>query len=229
MGKFIQKHIWKFLYLIIGVEIGILLSLVIFGGTSFSEWMGLTINAGIMLGLLIVTASYARSTAKMVKEMKRQNTAKLKIHKPELAIEYRSWDDNFKPDKPENKGKVRQCSAEFTVRFIATNRGGAPGSIDKPLLIIKCNKDNISYSINPVTIRVMKYETVDLGKTIYLKPGQREAVELTYVFAGEKYKNEQKIKHFIKHFDSLEYLIRYRDQNNKKFKIPMTFIKDKKY
>ncbi len=195
-------------------------------------------NSGAIQGiavvvLVIATIYYAVQTQRTVKEMKRQNTADIKLYKAELLRARKGWVDKFKP-KTEEEAESHG-SAYFKVRIIVANQGGTSGSIGKPTLIMRCKKDHMFYNADPVTteqefVREVKngisigyeeYKTIDLGKTIYLKPGQMEVVELKYYFKARKY--PEKARHFIEHFNYFGYSIKYCDQSNNKFEIPLIY------
>ena len=166
--------------------------------------------------LVIITGVYAYFNYQMVQVMAKQTIADIKIGSKKLKSSCQNL------DKPITENSY----LEFKLYFDVFNKGVGCGSIEKPFLILKF-KDNFEYKIKPKTKdsysekiddngTMQTYRTIvnDLGGTLYLRGGEYQKVELEYQLWDM---DKDLIENVNKPNNSVEYLIEFKDNLNKKY------------
>ena len=164
------------------------------------------------LVLVIATIIYAWLTFQTVKIMRRQVTANIRIAKVHVRVAAEVKKNGLKISALKDLikrpfGSLKEVVFVFQVFVDFVNILSGPGAIDQPKLVIKfCNSD-FYLVVRPTP------ERIGAGRrTIPLAGGAFEKVDLAYFISY----NEKFIAELKKHWDKIEYFLKYRDNSGKK-------------
>lgn len=182
----------------------------------------------IVLSILLVaiTGIYAYFNYQMVEVMSKQTIADIKISNKILkSIFLEKWFIGRLKNSPDQI--TENSCLEFTLFFDVFNKGVGCGSIEKPFLILKFKNTSFEYKIKPVTKEsydekisdngtMQTYKTVvnDFGGTLYLRGGEFQKIELEYSLWDI---DKELLNNIKENIDSLEYLIEFKDNLDRKY------------
>lgn len=185
------------------------------------------VNTYAMLILVIITGFYAWATYRMAKIMKGQVVPNIQISN--IKVGTNIVEEYFQKSLKEEKNIERII---LKLSFNIANENAGAGSIEKPNLILRFKNHTVEYEFEPLTksnkfIRqngpFAEYDEINSGKTIFLKGGDSQNIELKYPTSRDLEK-DKKIIEKLKEGDLLEYSIKYKDNFRKKHRIKIKDI-----
>jgi hypothetical protein len=171
-----------------------------------------SLNQYANLILVLITAVYAYMTFETVKIMRRQVTANIRISKVHIRVAAEGKKDSLKimalKDLAKRPfGSLKEVVFVFKVFVDFMNISSGAGAIDQPKLVIRFAGSDFNHDIRPTSERIGEGR-----RTIQFSGGAFEKMDLEYFISY----NEKFISELKKHWDKIEYFVRYKDNLGKK-------------